>query len=100
MSHYAKNPYEAPEPPRCFSCDEFKGEVKARFSTQVHWECLNPLCENSSENNTEIVELYSLRKILVMADGFLLAFEMGNIEEISDKDKQNLRKEIEKVKAL
>ena len=66
----------------------------------MHWECLNPLCENSSEYNTEIVELYSLRKILVMADRFLLAFEMGNIEEISDKDKQNLRKEIEKVKAL
>lgn len=28
MGYYAKNPYEAPEDPRCVSCDEFMVEVK------------------------------------------------------------------------
>ncbi len=98
MSHYAKNPYEAPEPPRCPSCDEFKGEVKAKFSSQVHWECVNPLCEDSSEYNSELVELYSLRKILVMADRILIAIETDGA--VSVEDERKLRREIEKVKAL
>lgn len=96
MGYYAKNPYEQPEPPRCFSCDECKSEVKARFSTQTHWECLNPLCEDSSEYNTETVELYSLRKILVMADRILLCIETDGA--VSVEDEKRLRREIEKVK--
>ena len=98
MSHYAKNPYEAPEPPRCPSCDECKTEVPSKFSGQARWECKNPLCEDSSEYNSELVELYSLRKILVMADRILIAIETDGA--VSVEDERKLRREIEKVKAL
>jgi hypothetical protein len=98
MSNYAKNPYEEPEPPRCPSCDECKTEVPSKFSGQARWECKNPLCEDSSEYNSELVELYSLRKILVMADRLLLAVETDGT--VSVEDEKRLRKEIEKVKSL
>lgn len=100
MSNYAKNPYEAPEPPRCPSCDECKTEVQSKFSGQARWECKNPLCEDSSEYNSELVELYSLRKIFVMADRLLLIVETDGYNATSNFDTQKLRSEIEKVKAL
>ena len=49
-----------------------------------------------SEYNTELVELYSLRKILVMADRLLLAVETDGT--VSVEDEKRLRREIEKVK--
>ena len=98
MGYYAKNPYEQPEPPRCLSCDECKTEVKSKLSGQARWECKNQLCEDSSEYNTETVELYSLRKILVIADRILLCIETDGA--VSVEDKKKLRLEIEKVKAL
>ena len=72
--------------------------MQSKFSGQAQWECKNPLCEDSSEYNSELVELYSLRKILVMADRLLLAVETDGT--VSVEDEKKLRREIEKVKAL
>ena len=96
MSHYAKNPYEEPEPPRCPTCDECETEVFV--SGQAIWKCLNPLCEDSIEYDTEKVELDCLRKIMKLADIILTRIESDSL--IYMEDRKQLRIEIEKVKAL
>ena len=98
MSHYAKNPYEEPEPPRCPTCDECMSDESV-YSGQTLWKCMNPLCEESSEYDAELVELDCLRSIMKLADSILTRIESDGIVWNAE-DRKKLRIEIEKVKAL
>jgi len=44
MSYYAKNPYEKPEPPHCFYCDDIM--LEEGFGNSFQWKCHNPACED------------------------------------------------------
>jgi len=49
MGHYAQNPYELPENPRCLECDEQMEQVRTSFGPD-DWRCTNPDCQNCPES--------------------------------------------------